>query len=132
MKIEEIKADELVVMTKDLHRIFSSNGCNPTCHNCLEFIPIDSSFKLSTIKKLSNPVWGDGLTRAIKVLNEKITSFMWGNSNIAITTKEVMLCENCTPEQYLSKSIKQLKKEVKEMRDRQKGCFRINGKIVHS
>lgn len=129
MNVDEIPSDEPVVMTEGLHRVFNSSGCNPACHNCWELINVGCKFKLSTIKVLSRGVWGLGLENAIKVLNGLLKMFSWGGENVILQTKEVMLCDKCTADMYLSKTIEQLKKDI-ETRDK-KGCFRINGKIVH-
>lgn len=128
MNVDEIPSNEPVIMTEGLHRVFKSSGCNPACHNCWELIPVGSKFKLSTIKALSTTVWGRGLENAINLLNGIIEKFSW-NGDVILQTKEVMLCDKCTPESYLSKTIEQLKEDIKT-RDH-KGCFRVNGKIIH-
>lgn len=128
MNVDEILSNEAVVMTEGLHRVFNSSGYNPACRNCWKLIPVGSKFKLSTIKSLSTTVWGKGLENAIKLLNGVIETFSW-NGDVILQTKEVMLCDNCTPDLCLSKTIAQLKENIKK-RDK-KGCFRVNGKIVH-
>lgn len=128
MNVEEIPSDELVIMDSEWHRVFNAAGCDPACHNCGKYIKVGDKFKLSTIKKLSSSVWGWGLENAIKLLKGLLKSFKW-EKEVTIATKEVMLCNKCTPEIFLQKQITSLEKEIVS-RDR-KGCFRVNGKIIH-
>lgn len=128
MTVEEIPSDKLVIMNSEWHRMFNAAGCDPACHNCGKFIKGGNEFKLSTIKKLSSSVWGWGLENAIKLLKGVLNKFKW-EREVTVATKEVMLCDKCTPQMFLNKQITSLEKDIAE-RDR-KGCFRINGKIIH-
>jgi len=53
MTVEEIPADELVVMTDLWHRAFNAAGCNPQCHGCYKYLKIGDKFKLATINTFS-------------------------------------------------------------------------------
>jgi hypothetical protein len=47
-------------------------------------------------------------------------------------TKEVMLCENCTPDEFSKREKDGFSENIREYEKPKKGgCFRINGKIVH-
>lgn len=47
-------------------------------------------------------------------------------------TKEVMLCENCTPNEFSKREKDGLSNKIREYEKPKKGgCFRVNGKIVH-
>lgn len=103
--VEQIPADETVVMTEFWHKAFNAAGCDPACHICYEKIAVGSKFKLATVKNAVAP----------KGTNNKTN----------ITTKEVMLCDDCNVEKYNDKQEKIAKHESTL------GCFRINGKIIH-
>jgi hypothetical protein len=48
------------------------------------------------------------------------------------TTKEVMLCETCSPDEFLKREKDGFSKTIREYEKPKKGgCFRIGGKIVH-
>lgn len=97
MTVEQIPSDYLVIMTDFWHRAFNVRGCDPGCHCCGKSIPVGSKFKLSTVNKISEE-----------------------------ETREVMLCDTCTPEIYNDKvAAKRI-----EPRPATQGCFRVNGKIV--
>src|SRR5688500_7771339 len=99
--IEEIPADQLIEMTPLLHRLFNAGGCDPACHGCWNKIPVGEKFKLSTLKLAQSTGTGFELSES----------------------KEVMLCENCQPENVQENQNK--KTEYKAL-----GCFRVNGKIA--
>jgi hypothetical protein len=50
MTIEEIPADEVTVMTADLHRLFNAAGCDPWCHCCHKKLKVGMNFKLATVE----------------------------------------------------------------------------------
>jgi hypothetical protein len=126
MKVEEIPSDELFVMTEMWHRAFNAAGCNPMCHACKNMLPVGSNFKLGTIQK-ENFVFGKGNP------NRGLLKVKTGTTS----SREVMLCESCTPETYKYLEEKMFIENKKEY-DRLEalhaknggGCFRINGKIV--
>lgn len=108
MSIEEIPADELIEMTDTWHRAFSAAGCNPACHGCWEHIKVGEKFKLATI----NAAVAIGST-----------------DRNTIISKEVMLCERCNPKNVEKQDEEAIEKNRKNKEE--KGCFRINGKIIH-
>jgi len=116
MSVEDIPADEIIKMTDLLHRTFSAAGCIPACHCCKKWLPVGEDFKLSTVKLTTVMAQGGGNNYP-------------GAGNL--TTKEVMLCSECTSEKYAAMT----DKKIQEYKDWQKqtggGCFRVNGKIVH-
>lgn len=115
MNIEEIPSDELVVMTLEWYKQFELSLCRPMCHSCLEYIPVGTVFHLATVKA------GD-------------SHFIAGKgTRINIQSRDVMLCEKCTPETLDENN--RIRKEEKRLREIERaksgGCFRINGKIIH-
>lgn len=123
MNIEQIPSDELVLMTEVWHRSFNALGCDPACHCCDRPIPVGDMFKLATVEEgspqhTSHPAH---LQEAIDKYDETSTS------------REVMLCEVCTPKKYKNSQIRKLKERKEAFKDQpgKWGCFRINGKIVH-
>lgn len=109
MKIEEIPADKIVTMTKELHRLFKAGGCAPMCHACNKKLTVGESFKLSTL----------------------VTAVRKGSLNYTdLESREVMLCDTCTTEDLNKPEIDKIKIE-KARRAAGGGCFRVNGKIVH-
>ena len=48
-EIDQIPADQTVVMTATLERAFKAAGCDPTCHCCQAEITIGEAFKLAMI-----------------------------------------------------------------------------------
>lgn len=129
MEIEEIPANEIVVMTEFWHRAFNAVGCNPKCHSCYKLLPSGTKFKLSTVKKLPYK-WSNTyrtLDASVEILDEK------GKEE----TKEVMLCEDCSPTHYHNITDKLLRSNAKKAKETYEkhlklggGCFRVNGKIV--
>lgn len=127
MKVEEIPSDEIIVMTSEMHRLFNANGCNPMCHACKEMIPVGNRFHLGTIEKAK---W-----KRVEN-NSYLTSYKIPTGETV--SKEVMLCDNCTPETYKyleNKMFEENEKEYQRLKRKHErnggGCFRINGKIVH-
>lgn len=127
MKIEQIPSDEIVVMTSEMHRLFNAAGCNPMCHCCKEMIPIGNKFHLGTIER---SCWerGEG--------NKYLSSYKKPTGKVE--SKEVMLCDRCTPETYKYLETKMFEENEAEFQRLKRkhirnggGCFRINGKIVH-
>lgn len=124
--IEKIPPNTIISMTPAFHQLFNAAGCNPMCHCCKEWLPIGSQFKLSTIEELGFK-YGSGNNR------ESSRMIPTGQTE----TKEVMLCENCTTEDYNHYQSKMFSENEKEYKRREKlhyeqggGCFRINGKII--
>lgn len=111
MKVEEIPANELVIMTPELYQEFAQGGCVPACHLTHNWINIGDKFKLSTV-----PHWS-------------MTGSTYGHE----TTIDVMLAENSTVEAYnkkMAKEIKNAKKRKEALTKGRTGCFRVDGKIV--
>lgn len=154
MTVEEIPSDELVKMTKFWHRAFNAAGCDPICHCCQKKLPTGSKFKLATIEDTFN-YWGYNAYFQKEVLlgnkkpamkdymefhNEEIRPEFkeWDTKQMKNTakdyeleTKEVMLCDICTPETFKQKKLADIDKSIFELEKPEGGCFRINGKIIH-
>lgn len=116
MSVEEIPSDELVAMSDSWHKEFNESGCDPMCHCCKKMISIGDKFKLA-------------ITSSIR----RYPPYKKYDNNI-----DVMLCENCTVENYDIKAVMEAKerwetKPPERMFKKSEGggCFRINGKIVH-
>ncbi len=123
MNINEIPSNELVVMTDFWHRAFNAAGCDPGCHCCEKSIPAGAKFKLSTIRDSK-----EQYTNHPNILQDAIDQY-----DEIVETKEVMLCDECTPEKYRRVYLKSLKDRIDRHKDSPatQGCFRVNGKIVH-
>lgn len=123
MTIEEIPADQVVIMNEYWHRAFNAAGCDPACHCCWNKIQIGVPFKLGTVQTIPgiSTNYPNTLQEAIDTYDEVSTS------------KEVMLCEKCTPEMFSERVKKDLKRRIKEHENRPstQGCFRVGGKIIH-
>lgn len=137
MKVENIPPDEMVKMTKSLHRIFNAGGCNPACHCCYGLIEIGGMFKLSTIREVLTQMKGSVNTSDSAFVKDRLSVIQHkkeakDTDHISDTTKEVMLCEKCTPDLFHTKQLSTAKKDV-EFRIKYEqsggGCFRVNGKI---
>ncbi len=111
MSIEDIPADQDIIMTTLIHRAFSTGGCKPCCHGCGKWIEPNSIFKLTTCKTY---VKADGTNQDL---------------NRDIETREVMLCDKCTIESVENKASKGHQAYLKR-RAEGGGCYRVNGKIV--
>ncbi len=48
-EIDDIPADEEVVLTATLDRMFKAAGCDPTCHCCENALDIGDTFKLACV-----------------------------------------------------------------------------------
>ena len=154
MNVEQIPANELVTMTDFWHKAFNAVGCNPQCHCCGKMISTNILFKLSTVTANKHEVWGNGLELQKGILEGTLKAdaktvkgyldfdirpeYKEHDKNklaehvneVTPETKEVMLCETCTPALFLEKEIQWIDKAIAE-RDKPKGgCFRVNGKIV--
>lgn len=153
MSVEEIPSNELVVMTDFLHRAFNAGGCDPTCHCCNKNIPAGDNFKLSTVEDTFN-YWGYNAYFQKEVLlgNKKPTvkDYMAYNEEeirpeykasdtkkmketakeYEMETKEVMLCEDCSPETFKQKKLSQINLTIERLEKPKGGCYRVNGKIV--
>lgn len=114
MSIEEIPADEVIVMTSVLHRAFKAGGCAPMCHFCLKDLEIGKHFKLATV---------EGST------SSNLSHIDYPANYSTTITKEVMLCDVCTAKQY-NKRTKKHKAEYEARKAAGGGCYRVNGKIV--
>lgn len=124
MNVEEIPANEVVIMTDFWHRSFNAAGCNPACHCCDRLITVDDKFKL-------------GITSTFR----NYPSIKTGEYERYDNNIDVMLCDKCTVKKYETQLVKKYKEryEDKEVRISQgrdpnatnNGCFRINGKIIH-
>src|ERR1700685_2714626 len=79
MTIEEIPADQVVIMNKYWHRAFTAAGCDPECHCCFKSIKPGGKFKLATVETIQK----------YDVANN--------TQGRELTTREVMLCDECTP-----------------------------------
>src|SRR5882757_6464214 len=115
MTVEEIPADQLVIMNEYWHRAFNAAGCDPGCHCCRKPIPIGDIFKLATIQVIPAIAtnYPETLQQAIDTYDEVSTS------------REVMLCEACTPIMYTEAVKRYLgrRKESFEHRPSTQGCF---------
>ena len=123
-RIEDIPSNQLVTMIGIWHRAFKAVGCTPGCHSCSCWITPGHKFKLASgiqVPIVANP---HSLQKAVNDFENN-------------ETREVMLCENCTPEMYNENELKRLKGELESWNKLSKGqqarigCFRVNGKIVH-
>lgn len=125
MTVEEIPADELVLMTEPFHRAFKSCGCDPACHCCENPIVVGKTFKLATVDEAE-----EISTNYPDRFQDVIDNFEENK-----VTREVMLCANCTPTLFKKSEIADLKRRKKraetELSPSQWGCFRVNGKIIH-
>lgn len=111
MKVSEIPANQLVVMTPELYQEFAQGGCVPACHLTHKWINLGDKFMLATV-----PHWKD-------------EGSIYGHE----TTVDVMLAEGSTVKAYNAKMKEQIdkKRASKEFYTQGRtGCFRINGKIV--
>jgi len=127
MSVEEIPADKIIQMTESLHRLFNAGGCNPMCHACKDMLPVGYMFHLGTID-IAKWKKGEG--------NTYLTTY---KIPTGITeSREVMLCDKCTPETYKyleTKMFEENEAEFQRLKIKHErnggGCFRINGKIIH-
>lgn len=125
--IEQIPADEVIEMTALFHRLFNAGGCNPMCHCCMKMLPVGSIFKLSTVEQM-----------LYEMAEGNIRRYGYKIRTGEVKTKEVMLCEDCTPEAFKDYQENMFTQNQKEYERREQlnkeqggGCFRINGIIVH-
>lgn len=118
------KADELTLMSTELHRLFRAGGCDPTCHCCGIRISVGRYFKLGHVSE-------DLAIRASHMLGGQVFK----------TAKEhdVMLCSEkiCSPETMFVRHQQQLDLYEKEGKtpwggypSRSGGCSIIDGKII--
>lgn len=49
MTLDDIPADEILVLTEQLARLFRAKDCEPTCHCCYEPIKVGETFKLAMV-----------------------------------------------------------------------------------
>jgi len=48
MTLADIPADESLVLTEQIARLFRASDCEPSCHCCYETIEVGEIFKLAT------------------------------------------------------------------------------------
>lgn len=82
MNLEEIPADEIVVLSAQLNRAFRSVGCQPGCHCCKKSIDVGDEFKLAMVEQVE----AAGLS-----------------SRMRGEPRDEMLCTDCTPAKLLRK-----------------------------
>ncbi len=116
MKVEEIPANKLILMTPQLYQEFAQGGCIPACHLTDEWINIGDKFRLVTLPCAYHPSGGTaGLVK--------------------IEERDVMLSELADEKKFVNLQYKMLKDWEKGQKQAIKqgkgGCFRVNGKIVH-
>lgn len=113
MNVEQIPANELVVMTPELYQEFCQGGCVPACHFTNEWINIGDQFHLCTINQ-----WNG----------------QWNTGEFITAERDVMLSASATAEQYNANQIAlftaQDERYKEVLKSRRGGCFRVNGKIV--
>lgn len=108
MKVEDVPANELVIMTPELYQEFCIGGCIPMCHLTLKPIKMGEKFKLASVD----------------------VAIRKGSLNYNHTeTREVMLSENASVIEFIKIQEDKIYKERKR-REQGGGCFRVNGKIV--
>lgn len=98
--LDDIKANEVVTMTRTWSLLFQHAGCDPTCHGCNKKLPPGCLFKLATVETRGN------------------------------ASKEVMLCDVCTPASVKKAKKAADKEWAAKVKAGTAGCYRINGKIV--
>ena len=154
MEIENIPSDKLIEMTELFHRSFNAVGCDPMCHCCEKMIPVGNYFKLSTIFEAPQK-WGEcayfqkeillgnqtaSLEDYIKFFEYEIreqhkefdlNQYEKDAERYELSSKEVMLCEDCSPKSFMLKELDYLEKEIIRIETPKGGCFRVNGKIIH-
>lgn len=108
IKVENIKSDEITLMTPELYQEFCIGGCKPMCHLTFENIKIGQKFKLSSLEV------------AIK---------KGSNDYNCTQTMDVMLSEKADVEEFKKIQHDKIYQE-KKRRKEGGGCFRVNGKIV--
>lgn len=141
MNLDNIKADEVVIMTGILYRLFSAAGCEPTCHCCSRDLRLGIKFKLSTM-----PIDPERGEREVMLCTKcTVAGLVKGTKEqIALMKKqrEKRIADNVRDAvknarydakyEGLSKAATErlLKKVAKEEAQRPLGCFRINGRIM--
>lgn len=108
MKVEEIKSNEVLIMTAELYQEFCIGGCTPMCHLTFKNIKIGDKFKLASLD----------------VAKKK------GSLNYTrLETLDVMLSEFADVEEFKKIQSDKIYTEQKR-RLAGGGCFRVDGKIV--
>ncbi len=106
MNVEDIKPDEIVVLTEEMRRVFVAAGCEPECHACFKRLNLGVSFKLATVKRRRQS----------------------GHDRVRY---DVMLCATCTPADLPAEAMsKKAYEKFLASHPLAGGCFRVNGKIV--
>lgn len=78
--IDDIPANEVIVMTEIMERLFKVANCDPACHCCRETIEVGAKFKLST-----------AMVR---------TSY---NAPSLKSERDIMLCDNCDTDKLIAR-----------------------------
>lgn len=113
MQLSDIKPDECLEMSEELHKIFNAGGCNPTCHCCYNKIRPGDLFKLASVSA----------EQAEKGNNIILSTFKTNMPH------EVMLCDKCSVDLMIQKARNRKFQQNNNFR-RSGGCSIINGKIV--
>ncbi len=124
MDINDLETDELITMTKEMHRAFNAVGCDPACHCCGVKIPVGEQYKFGHVT----------LQLAMEADREfgpyeKFKPFKTDKGH------EVMLCKDdlCTPEAMVLKAQEEKRRYYEKFEmpvARRGGCSIINGKLV--
>jgi len=105
MNVEDIKSDEIVILTEELYRIFVATGCEPACHACYKDFKVGDKFQLATVNRRQKR----------------------GENRV---THDVMLCDKCTVKDLPKEPMSRKEWENIVISDTYRGCFRVDGKIV--
>lgn len=108
MSVEQIPADEIVIMSPELYQEFCIGGCVPMCHLTFKNIKIGDKFKLASLE----------VAQCKGSLNYN-----------HLETMDVMLSENASVDDFKKIQEDKIYKE-KKRRAEGGGCFRRNGVIV--
>lgn len=55
MTLDDVPADTILTLTKDLDRLFRFANCDPTCHACDKTIKIGTDFQLISVSPKDRP-----------------------------------------------------------------------------
>lgn len=118
--VNDLKSNELMVMTRDMHRAFNAAGCDPACHCCNNKIPVGDYYKLASVSS------------ALAVYGNAVSVFESQQPFKTTEAHEVMLCASikCTPDEMVKRRYKEKADRVRLTPYRSGGCSIINGKIV--
>ena len=118
--VNNLKSDESMIMTVDMHRAFKAAGCDPTCHCCNNKIPVGDYYKLASVSS------------DLAVYGNAVSAFESQQPFKTTEAHEVMLCASieCTPDEMVKKYYAAKEEHIKSISYRSGGCSIINGKIV--